>query len=109
MVSQGNMLFNSETTMFMTWEGSDLMMHWLFPTTTDDMAHTSTSQRLIKKFMNALKVISSQHSWVWKLSKRNVVLNEMLEEDRTFNSVKRCLKPKKSLCDLDNKMMLQRS
>jgi hypothetical protein len=32
----------------MKWEGSDFIMHGLF---VDDMAHASTSQKMIKKFM----------------------------------------------------------
>ena len=34
--------------MFMKWEGSDFIMHGLIA---DDMAHASTSQKMIKKFM----------------------------------------------------------
>ena len=32
----------------MKWQGSDFIMHGLF---VDDMAHASTSQKMIKKFM----------------------------------------------------------
>jgi hypothetical protein len=39
---------NNEKTMFLKWEGSDFIMHGLF---VDDMAHASTYQKMIKKFM----------------------------------------------------------
>jgi len=42
------MAVNNEKTMFMKWEGSDFIMHGLF---VDDMAHASTSQKMIKRFM----------------------------------------------------------
>ena len=42
------MAVNNEKTMFMKWEESDFIMHGLF---VDDMAHASTSQKMIKKFM----------------------------------------------------------
>jgi hypothetical protein len=48
MESHGYLAVNNEKTMFMKWEGSDFIMHGLF---VDDMAHASTSQKMIKKFM----------------------------------------------------------
>jgi hypothetical protein len=48
MESHEYMAVNTEKTMFMKWEGSDFNMHGLF---VDDMAHASTSQKMIKKFM----------------------------------------------------------
>jgi hypothetical protein len=48
MESHAYMAVNSEKTMFMKWEGSDFIIHGLF---VDDMAHASTSQKMIKKFM----------------------------------------------------------
>jgi hypothetical protein len=48
MESHDYMAVNNEKTMFMKWEGSDFIMHGLF---VDDMAHVSTSQKMIKKFM----------------------------------------------------------
>ncbi len=48
MESHDDMAVNNEKTMFMKWEGSDFIMHRLF---VDDMAHASTSQKMIKKFM----------------------------------------------------------
>ena len=48
MESHGYMAVNNEKTMFMKWEGSDFIMHGLF---VDNMAHASTSQKMIKKFM----------------------------------------------------------
>jgi hypothetical protein len=48
MESHDYMAVNKERTMFMKWEGSDCIIHGLF---VDDMAHVSTSQKMIKKFM----------------------------------------------------------
>ncbi len=42
------MAVNNEKTMFMKWKGSNLNMHGLF---VDDMAHASTSQKMITRFM----------------------------------------------------------
>ncbi len=39
---------NNEKTMFMKWEGSDYIMHGLF---VDDMMHTSTSEKLMAKYL----------------------------------------------------------
>ncbi len=47
MESHDYMAVNNEKTMFMTWEGSDFIMNGLFV----DMAHESTPQKMIKKFM----------------------------------------------------------
>jgi hypothetical protein len=48
MESHDYMAVNNEKTMFIKWDGSDFFMHRLF---VDDMAHASTSQKMIKKFM----------------------------------------------------------
>ncbi len=48
MESHDYMAVNNEKTMFMKCEGSDFIMHGLF---VDDMAHASTYQKMIKKFM----------------------------------------------------------
>jgi hypothetical protein len=48
MESHDYMAVNNEKTIFMKWEGSNFIMHGLFVT---DMAHVSTSQKMINKFM----------------------------------------------------------
>jgi hypothetical protein len=48
MESHGHMVVKNKKTMFIKWEGSDFIMHGLF---VDDMAHASTSQKMIKKFI----------------------------------------------------------
>ncbi len=48
MESHDYMAVNNEKTMFIKWEGSDFIMHGLL---VDDMAHASTSHKMIKKVM----------------------------------------------------------
>jgi hypothetical protein len=48
MESHDYIAFKNEKTMFMKCEGSNFIMHGLF---VDDMAHASTSQKMINKFM----------------------------------------------------------
>ena len=50
------MAVNNEKTMFMKWEGSDFIMHGLL---VDDMAHVSTSQKMIKKYMKEYSTVLS--------------------------------------------------
>ncbi len=48
MESHDYMAVNNEKIMYMKWEGSAFIMHGLF---VDEMAHSSTSQKMNKKFM----------------------------------------------------------
>ncbi len=48
MESHDYMAVNNEKSMFMKWEGPDLIIHGLF---FDEMAHASTSQRMVKNFI----------------------------------------------------------
>ncbi len=93
----------------MKWEGYDFIMHGLF---VDDMAHASTSQKMIKKFMKEysknfeytggdfmtsfLGLEVEQDKGPTRLH-LNTYVNEMLEEYKA--NIKRDFKPKKmDLC-----------
>ncbi len=91
----------------MKWEGSDFIMHGMF---VDDMAHPSTFQKMIKKFM---KEYSKDFEYTggdfmasfWGLEVEqdkgqirlhlDTYVNEMLEEYKAY--IKRDLKPKQRI------------